>query len=72
MTNLEWLEKAKDLSSLKEYVLGTECETLEESIEIRKTIALEIIAEELILLRQCPTFMVVNNKFDNKEVKNEI
>lgn len=48
MDNLEYLEKVKPLSSLKEYILGTECKALEEQTEIRKVIALEIIAETLI------------------------
>jgi len=64
MTNLEWLEKIKKEDEPYDY---DECgwPTPEWRIKFRQTKALEIIAEELIMLRAKP--VVVNNvNFPNK------
>ena len=49
MTNLEYLKRVKNISGLKEFLFGTECTNLEEKLQTRKTLALEIIAEELYI-----------------------
>lgn len=64
MTNLEWLEKMKKEDDIYKY---DDCgwPTPEWRIKYRQAKALEIIAEELCLLRQKPT--VINNvNFPNK------
>jgi hypothetical protein len=64
MTNLEWLKKMK--KDDEDWYKADSTKTIREfTNEFRKTKALEIIAEELCLLREKPT--VINNvNFPNK------